>query len=77
MPDVPEIVLGCQICYFDAFLQNRQKPTIKSSNTDHFAYVGAPGVLKTAPACILNSFCTYLIIVGEFNVIFDLFSGGL
>ncbi len=36
---------------FWAFLQNRQKTTIKSSTTDYFAYFGAPGVLKTAPAC--------------------------
>ena len=40
---------------FDMCLQNRQKKnTIKSLKTDYFADVGAPGVLKTAPACIVH-----------------------
>ena len=42
------IILEFMILDFEVFLQNRQTPTIKSSNTDHFAYLGAPGVLKTA-----------------------------
>ena len=48
------IILGFTILDFEVFLQKRQKPTIKSSKTDHFAYLGAPGVLKTARACIVR-----------------------
>ena len=40
------IFLEFMILDFEAFLQSRQKPTIKSSNTYHFAYLGALGVLK-------------------------------
>ena len=39
---------------FEAFLQNRQQTTIKSVKTDNFAYLGALGLLKTAPACIFH-----------------------
>ena len=48
------IILEFMIWDFEAFLQNRQQPTIKSSKNDNFAYFGAPGVLKTAPACIFH-----------------------
>ena len=78
------IVLGFMIWDFKAFLQNRQKPIIKSSKTYHFADVVAPGVLKQlrhvffiifdmvkpGVRCILNSCCTYLIIVSNFLFIF-------
>ena len=46
---------GIYVClYFDVFLQNYRKPTIKSSATYNLADVGAPGVLKTASACIFH-----------------------
>ena len=48
------IILDFMILDFEVFLQNRQKPTIKSSTTDDFAYLGALGVLKTAPACMFH-----------------------
>ena len=40
--------------FFEAFLQNRQQNTMTSSNTDGVAHVGAPGVLRTAPACMFH-----------------------
>ena len=40
---------------FDVCLVNCQNTTIKSLKTYHFACVGAPGVLKTARACIVHN----------------------
>ena len=62
--------------------------TIQSSNIDHLAYFGAPGVLKTAPACIFHhiwygnnpGFNVFLIVfahIWSLLVISDLFSGRL
>ena len=49
------IILEFLIFDFEVFLQNRQQTTIKSPKTDYVAYVGARGVLKTAPACIFHN----------------------
>ena len=47
------IVLELMIWEFEVLLQILQKNNnIKSSTTDSFAYLGALGVLKLAPACI-------------------------
>ena len=82
------IILKLMIWDFDVFLQNRKAITMKSSNTDNFAYLGALGVLKTTPACfvhhiwygkprvqcIFNGACTYLIIVSSLRFIFPIWN---
>ena len=78
------IIFEFMILEFEEFLPILQNTTIKLSTTEHFANFGAPGVLKTAPACIFiifyivklgvqcmfNSFCIYLIIVCNSQFLF-------